>query len=450
MTAIPQSTGDYSAGMSNCIRAIALAKPDRQFSVFKKAARALAGFVRTGGLDKIDAVDRLNNAADAYGLTESIGQDELQAALAEAMAEPVEPKQAQGSPKPRLILIPWSEIHCLPRREAVVGGLLDRGAMSVVFGGSNTGKTFLVLDLSACITLGAEWRGRKVRKGTVVYIAAEGGLGILERLTAYRLYHGVEADGVPLYIIPESIDLCRADADVALLLQRIGDLPKEPPLELIVVDTLSRAMAGGNENSPDDMGRFVRHCDRLRIETRAHVLVIHHAGKDDSRGARGHSLLKAAADTEIEIAKSQATGIATATVVKQRDHVSGEAFGFRLLSVELGQETDGAAITSCVVEPTERPAEAPRRGSLPKAAQTALRALAVALDDTGEPAPPSERIPRDVKTVSIACWRAQAYRRGISTSAEERAKQQAFKRASEYLIGAGRVGSWDDLVWLTG
>ena len=207
-------------------------------------------------------------------------------------------------------------------------------------------------------------------------------------------------------------------------------------------------MAGGNENSPDDMGRFVRHCDRLRIETRAHILVIHHAGKDDSRGARGHSLLKAAADTEIEIVKTEATGVATATVAKQRDHIGGQVFGFRLQPVEIARDKEGAPVTSCVVVATERPVEAPKRASIPKAAQTALRALAEASDEQGTPAPPSERIPRGIKTVTVDWWRAQAYRRGISTG-EERAKQQAFKRASEYLIGASRVGTWDDLVWLT-
>jgi RecA/RadA recombinase len=171
-------------------------------------------------------------------------------------------------PRERLVPIPWSQIHSLPRREPIVGGLLDRAAMSVVFGGSNTGKTFWTLDLCASIALGQEWRGRRIRHGAVIYIAAEGGLGIEERLTAYRMHHGVEAADVPLYVIPEPIDLCKSSADVELLLKRLKALPAEPHIELIVVDTLSRALAGGNENGADDMGSFVRHCDRLRMETK--------------------------------------------------------------------------------------------------------------------------------------------------------------------------------------
>ena len=100
--------------------------------------------------------------------------------------------------------------------------------MSVMFGGGNSGKTFWTIDLSASIALDRDWRGWKVRHGAIVYIAAEGGLGIEERLTAYRVHHGVKADGVPFFVIPEPIDLCRADTDTDLLLQRIGELPKEP------------------------------------------------------------------------------------------------------------------------------------------------------------------------------------------------------------------------------
>ena len=351
-------------------------------------------------------------------------------------------------PRERLVPIPWSQIHSLPRREPIVGGLLDRAAMSVVFGGSNTGKTFWTLDLCASIALGQEWRGRRIRHGAVIYIAAEGGLGIEERLTAYRMHHGVEAADVPLCVIPEPIDLCKSSADVELLLKRLKALPAEPHIELIVVDTLSRALAGGNENGADDMGSFVRHCDRLRMETKAHVLIIHHAGKDEARGARGHSLLRAATDTEIEVTKSDVSGVATAEVVKQRDKPSGDKFSFALEPIDIGQDDDGATITSCAVVDAEQPAKQSKTASLPKTAQIALRALAEAVDECGQPAPSLPQIPFGVKTVSQDQWRDQSYLRGISVSQGDSAKRMAFKRASEQLIGANRVGIWDTHVWI--
>jgi len=259
--------------------------------------------------------------------------------------------------RPRLTPIPWSEIHLLPKRKSLIAGLLDSAGMSVVYGGSGSRKTFFVLDIAAHVSLGWDWRGRKIKPGAVVYVAAEGGLGIEERLTAFLQHHGIDAEGVPLYLIPEPIDLCRSEDDTKLLIERLKELPSDPAVVLIVIDTLSRAMAGGNENSPDDMGRFVSRCDALRMATRAHVLVIHHSGKDTDRGARGHSLLKAAADTEIEVTKDDTTGIGTATVAKQRDYETGEIFAFKLEPVEIGQTEDGQPISSCVVVEADAPAK---------------------------------------------------------------------------------------------
>jgi RecA-family ATPase len=70
---------------------------------------------------------------------------------------------------------------------------------------------------------------------------------------------------------------------------------------LVVIDTLARAMAGGNENASEDMGAFVRNVDRVRSATSAHTMIVHHSGKNKAAGARGHSSLRAATDTEIEI-----------------------------------------------------------------------------------------------------------------------------------------------------
>jgi hypothetical protein len=84
---------------------------------------------------------------------------------------------------------------------------------------------------------------------------------------------------------------------------------------------------------------------------------------------------------------------------------------------------------------------------MPKGAQIALRALAEAIDEVGNLMPASNHIPARTKTVTFEQWRNHSYRRGISASNEPRAKQQAFKRASEYLIGEEHVEAWDNQVW---
>jgi hypothetical protein len=118
---------------------------------------------------------------------------------------------------------------------------------------------------------------------------------------------------------------------------------------LVIIDTMARAMAGGDENSGQDMTRAVSAIDAIRAATGAHVCVVHHCGKDEARGARGHSSLRAAVDTEIEVSRPEGEPITTVRVTKQRDLPMGEPMPFSLKVVELGTDCRGRPITSCLV-----------------------------------------------------------------------------------------------------
>lgn len=230
----------------------------------------------------------------------------------------------------------------------LVKGLLDAGAMSVIYGPSNSGKTFFALDLVYHIAIGATWRGRRVKQAAVLYLAAEGGKGVINRVAALKQAHGV--CDVALAVKRAGLDLLHDQAD----LQHIVDLAaivqdSRPGMPLvIVIDTLSRIMAGGDENSAADMTALIRNIDAIREATKAHVILVHHTGKDTARGARGHSSLRAATDTEIEVANE--SGSRAALVTKQRDHQGGETFPFAIKPVQLGFDDDGDEVSSCVVE----------------------------------------------------------------------------------------------------
>lgn len=232
--------------------------------------------------------------------------------------------------------------------DALIEGLIDVAAMSIIYGDSNSGKTFIALYLAMHIALGRPMQGRRVKQKAVVYIAAEGGRGLAKRIAALRKEFDISGD-VPFVFIRSPIDLLRADGDTNELIALIKEAAAMLGVEigLVVVDTLSRAMAGGDENSSTDMGAFVTHIDRMRVSTGAHMMVIHHSGKDRAKGARGHSLLRAATDTEIEIADN------VLTVTKQRDLEGALQISFALKSVEIGDvEKDGEVVkvTSAVVE----------------------------------------------------------------------------------------------------
>lgn len=146
----------------------------------------------------------------------------------------------------------------------------------------------------------------------------------------------------------------------------------------LIVDTLSRAMAGGDENSPVDMGRVVASADRFRAETGAHFTYVHHTGKDAARGARGHSLLRAATDTEIE---TTAESLAT---TKQRDGEAGFKIWFKLVDLEIGEDAAGNPVKSAVVEWSA--AQAPKtkaKRDVPRAQRLLMEVIDQAVDECG-------------------------------------------------------------------
>lgn len=349
----------------------------------------------------------------------------------------------------------WRELELVrfadmqPRLDGrpLVKGLIERDQMSLGFGEPSCGKSFLFLDLGLHIAAGYEWFGRTVAQGAVVYIATEAGRAIFNRVAAWRFHHRL--NDIPFAAVTSPIDLCHAttgDLDRLIAASRAAKI--DPPT-LVIIDTVSRTLAGGDENSPADMGAFVRSLDRLRERLGCHILAIHHSGKDQSRGARGHSLLKAAVDTEIEVIRCDNIKVSTATVTKQRDGLSGDQITFRLRPVEIGSNQDGDPVTSCVVEPTDETPEKRSATRLPPSAKIALTTLQKAIAEAGKEAPASSHTPL-TRVVEVETWRRYHYVGTATDGQTEEARKKAFQRAREKLQAAGTIGLHAELVWIIG
>ena len=196
------------------------------------------------------------------------------------------------------------------------------------------------------------------------------------------------------------------------------------------------------------MTNFIRNTDLIRNESGAHVLVVHHSGKNAAHGARGHSALRAATDTEIEVTRDATSGLVTATVTKQRDRPGGSAFTFKLEPVEIGMDEDEEWIKSCVVVPVDGPTKGPRP-KLTGPGKIAFELLVRAIDQTGELLPASNHTPPNKRGVRLEIWRQYSYSGGVTTSDAPDAKRKAFVRASQRLIEMGMVGIWGDWAWIT-
>lgn len=197
------------------------------------------------------------------------------------------------------------------------------------------------------------------------------------------------------------------------------------------------------------MAAYIKAADAVREAFNCAVIVVHHCGIDTSR-PRGHTSLTGAVDAQLAVKRDASDNIFL-EVEWMKDGPEGDVVASRLDAVEVGTDEDGHPITSCVVVTVDGSliTTASKTPRLSKAAKTALRALRAAIDELGVIPAPSDHIPAGVRVVTVDQWRDYAYRMGISTSSEDRAKQQAFKRSSEYLIGDGHVACWDGQVWLT-
>jgi hypothetical protein len=250
---------------------------------------------------------------------------------------------------PKFVPVWFDDIEPSLKANDFVQDLLVENSSVVVYGDSNTGKTFWLVDLMLHVAAGAAWNGRAVEQGAVIYCVLEGGHVFRNRIKAWKITHP-DARNIPFAVIQSGINMLDPKADVPELIEAIKAAAEtvNMPVKAIVIDTLARAMAGGNENAPDDMGALVMNMDAVRAATGAALIFVHHCGKDQAKGARGHSSLRAALDTEIEVTEVTGGTTKAATVVKQRDLAKGQSFGFSLHVVEIGTDDRGRLVTSCV------------------------------------------------------------------------------------------------------
>lgn len=344
----------------------------------------------------------------------------------------------------RLRAQPLADIEIDIRNAYVVKGVLSRDSVAVVVGPPGSGKTFFVADLALSVAAGLAWREHRIRQGAVLYLAAENPRSLKNRALAWCDRRGI-SKGVPFYIADTTLSL-RDDAGRVVELARSIEVESGELLQLIVVDTLSRAFGGGDENSAADMGAVVVACDAIRRGTGAAVVLVHHSGKDPSRGARGSSALEAACDTVLAVTDK------VAAAQKQRDAETGGAFPFSLEPVVLGEDEDGDQVTTCVVSHIDQGGlSSARRPKLSTAESNALAALEEVLDDRSLcRTAPAECILlgayRGQIITSIEAWRQRCYARMGDRPSDT--KRKAFRRSFDGLQAKKRILSLDDSVWL--
>jgi hypothetical protein len=343
----------------------------------------------------------------------------------------------------------FADVDKHPHKRWLVQNYLGLGEMSAIYGMPGTAKSALAGDLGAHVAAGLPWFGRQVSQGAVLFIAAERAALVERRMAAWRLHHDV--DDIPLGIVAKSIDLRsnRKDANAVIgccdrLRKRFGHDPR-----LVIIDTLSRVLAGGDENAPRDMGQLVANLTHVQEGTGAHVLVIHHVPQGQLR-LRGHGSLLGSMDTTVSLEKS-AAGSVTAAIEKNNDGPEGQTIAFCLKAVELYRDPQtGETTTAPVVIPTEVAPQQAGRKKKPLSAkyERARRALAgLASGSHAKTAPDDWGLPPAINIVPADVWRDVLLRDGVLDKDDSEVRKR-FWDLKNRLAVKNIIGERDGHVWI--
>lgn len=248
-----------------------------------------------------------------------------------------------------------------PIRWWVQGILPQTSDPIVLFGASGSGKSFVSFDMAAAMAREVDWHDRKVRKARVLILAAEGAGGLGKRFKAYAKHHGISLDDLDVGVIEAAPNFLQKEdvVETARTIKACRDI------DILFIDTLAQISPGANENAGEDMGPVLANARAIHNATGVTIVIIHHAGKDASKGSRGWSGIKGAAAAQIEVIKHD-DGQREIHIEKMKDGADGVRFGFRFEHVDLGMDLDGNPLESMVVVPAELRTEtedsAPARG----------------------------------------------------------------------------------------
>ena len=236
--------------------------------------------------------------------------EEIDRLLAEVEAAPnPETGEESAADHIRGQLMTTDQIRALPPPTPLIDGYLFLDSIAVAYGSSGVGKTHVTVDMAMSITSRDWWFGRRVTRGDVLYVVAEGASGIGIRTEAWDRFHGTQG---AVTWLPEAVNIYSS-----MWASALAEVVAELRPALVVLDTFARCIVGADENSAKDVGQAVANLDRIRRAAGSCVLVVHHSGKDKAAGARGSTALKGALNTELEVVGSE--GRLTLRNPKQKD-----------------------------------------------------------------------------------------------------------------------------------
>lgn len=318
-------------------------------------------------------------------------------------------------------------VSCMKSKH-VIRNLCQQNEVGIMVAPSNVGKTAVAMALGARVVQGAPVLNMPTRKGVVVHVCGEGGDAVKDRISV--ALKGAK-DASDYLVIKKRINLgdlgqiSEFIRDLRAYLEEIGER-----VSLIIVDTLIHAIGDHNENSSNEMAQVIAGAQEIAEAFEAHVLLIHHTGREEDRGGRGSSAIRSNVDSEFTVRNDQDTNEAVLTTTKQRNIEGGLRFSYKLRKVLLGYDEEGEERTTVIADLMD--------GSQQKNAIGRVNLS------------PKQLAILSSMTAALACGRDQfstkelkpmVVAQGWSSSLDEKAQQSAFRAVLNSLLSKGMLVS---------
>lgn len=338
------------------------------------------------------------------------------------------PNSVTPRAKRLLPILDYQAMSTMPDREWLVAGVIQKNSSALLFGKSNSFKSFAAIDLALSVDTGVSWHGADVSRGRVLIVATEGANGVGRlRIPSWYDFHGVAERDRRAFLYPQEICL-DTPSDVEALIATMKGIGT---FALVVIDIFGGSMKG-SEIEDKTARAWVHGIQRVLRETGSSVLTVAHSGWNDDSRARMHTHFWGSFDTRLRMEGDKRVLSATMSVERHKDADSSGCWGFRL-------KNSGGSLVPVL-----------DTGMKTKSATTRLsqneRELMDALDEvTREHG--KRRIGLNWPSTPVVLaelWRNQFYRRSGEGDA---AKRKAFQRGRESLKEKGAVVFFDDHVW---
>ena len=262
----------------------------------KHCANELAEYLRTEGCESVKIINPpkdFNDKDDLYDALES-GYFKSSKEL-ESYAN----SQKERLPKGALRFEQADQVLSqVVNHDWLITDLFERERLITVFGAPKSGKSFIAIAMACSVAIGEEFYGHETKKSPVLYLCGEGVSGVRRRLASYEQYEGTGSlKGAPLFLsnrgsrINEPEEYDKLENEINLIKDQVGDIG------LIIFDTFQRNFSG-DENSAQEVNKFVKAADQLIHDFGCSVLLVHHTGRGNKGRARGSSVLDASIDGE--------------------------------------------------------------------------------------------------------------------------------------------------------